>query len=160
MYPGFDDCLQCAVAYMVQQSPSDITSIRRINAGDAWLVDFNREVARQQGALMPCGEQLLPKCAGGTLVFSPAASEPLLSSYLFELGVMAVVLGTLLTWLGMALFKAWRARRADRQLQDALRLRYALGLHEPYVVRNPTIRLTRRGQEVLCEMRHIPEDTQ
>lgn len=51
-YSGFDDCLACAVAYMIHESPSDIESTRRIFAGDAWLRDFDREVERQMSALV------------------------------------------------------------------------------------------------------------
>lgn len=122
-YPGFDTCLACGIAYMLHESPDDIESIRRINAGDAWLADFNREVERQQCALLSCGNQVAPKAASVELIFAAVATEPAVSTYWTEVIVMAFVLAALLSWLIVMLWRAWKARRAEQQLRDERRMR-------------------------------------
>jgi hypothetical protein len=53
-FHGFDDCLECGAAYLIVDS-DQLSAVRRLYAGTAWLVTLNAEIERQLLAVIACG---------------------------------------------------------------------------------------------------------
>ncbi len=50
-FDGFDECLECAIAYEIAGGSETIDVWRRLHAGTEWLRTVEAEYARQKTAL-------------------------------------------------------------------------------------------------------------